>query len=103
MALSATEGERLSRLESAYEHLATKADVERVRTDLERLRAEVRTDVEGVRLDVERLRADVRTDVESLRSEFRGMKWIIVAGIAGAGAFASIISVAATLVTLAYR
>ena len=81
MALSATEGERLSRLEGAYEHLATKADVERVRTDVER----VRTDVERVRIDVERV-----------RSELKGMKWIIGAGIAGAGAFASIISVAAS-------
>ena len=68
MALSAAEGERLSRLEGAYEHLATKADVERVRTDVERV-----------------------------RSELKGMKWIIGAGIVGAGAFASIISVAASL------
>ena len=75
MTLSAAEGERLSRLEGAYEHLATKADVERVRTDVER----------------------VRTDVERVRSELKGMKWIIGAGIAGAGAFASIISVAASL------
>ena len=68
MALSAAEGERLSRLEGAYEHLATKADVERVRTDVERV-----------------------------RSELKGMKWIIGVGIVGAGAFASIISVAASL------
>ncbi len=74
MTLSASEGERLSRLEGAFEHLATKADVERVRTDVER----------------------VRTDVERVRSELKGMKWIIGAGIAGAGAFASLISVAAS-------
>ena len=61
MALSAAEGERLSRLEGVYEHLATKADVERV------------------------------------RSELKGMKWIIGAGIAGAGAFALKVSVAASL------
>ncbi len=29
-----SDGERLSRLEGAYEHLATKADLERVRADL---------------------------------------------------------------------
>lgn len=57
----------MSRLEGAFEHLATKADVERVRTDVERV-----------------------------RSELKGMKWIIGAGIAGAGAFASLISVAAS-------
>ena len=68
MTLSAAEGERLSRLEGAYEYLATKADVGRVRTDVERV-----------------------------RSELKGMNWIIGAGIAGAGAFAPNISVAASL------
>ena len=72
-----TESERLSRLEGAYEHLATKADVERVRTD-----------VEGVRTEVER----VRTDVERVRSELKGMKWIIGAGIAAAGAIGPIVT-----------
>lgn len=72
-----TESERLSRLEGAYEHLATKADVERVRTD-----------VEGVRTEVER----VRTDVERVRSELKGMKWIIGIGIAAAGAIGPIVT-----------
>ena len=72
-----TESERLSRLEGAYEHLATKADVERVRTD-----------VEGVRTEVER----VRTDVERVRSELKGMKWIIGVGIAAAGAIGPIVT-----------
>jgi hypothetical protein len=65
-----TESERLSRLEGAYEHLATKADVERVRTD-----------VEGV-----------RTEVERVRSELKGMKWIIGIGIAAAGAIGPIVT-----------
>ena len=72
-----TESERLSRLEGAYEHLATKATVERVRTEVERLRT-----------DVERL----RTDVERLRSELKGMKWIIGVGIAAAGAIGPIVT-----------
>ena len=33
--------ERLAHLECAYEHLATKADVERVQANLERLRGDV--------------------------------------------------------------
>jgi hypothetical protein len=37
MSRLASDGERLSRLEGAYEHLATKVDVERVRTDLGRV------------------------------------------------------------------
>ena len=36
-----TDGERISRLEGAYEHLATKVDVEGVRTEVERLRTEL--------------------------------------------------------------
>lgn len=72
-----TENERLSRLEGAYEHLATKADVERARADVER----VRTDVERI-----------RTDVEQVRSELKGMKWIIGVGIAAAGAIGPIVT-----------
>ena len=33
--------ERLAHLEGAYEHLATKADVERVQANMERLRGDV--------------------------------------------------------------
>ncbi len=36
-----TDGERIARLEGAYEHLATKVDVEGVRTEVERLRTEL--------------------------------------------------------------
>ncbi len=35
---SGTIGERVSRIEGAMEHLATKADVERVRTEMQRLK-----------------------------------------------------------------
>ena len=49
MASPSTE-ERVSRIEGGYEHLATKADVERLRADVER----VRTDVERLRADVAR-------------------------------------------------
>lgn len=35
------DGERIARLEGAYEHLATKADVEGVRTELVALRSDV--------------------------------------------------------------
>ncbi len=65
--MTASERERLSRLEGAYEHLATKADVEsvradveRLRADLERVRAELKADVERVRADVERVRAEMQ-------------------------------------------
>ena len=39
--MTASTEERLARLEGAYEHLATKADVERVQANMERLRGDV--------------------------------------------------------------
>ena len=40
-----TEEERLSRLEGVYEHLASKADVAEVKTEIAEVKAEVRTDI----------------------------------------------------------
>ena len=37
MTTNADHGERLARLEGAYEHLATKADIADLRTEIERL------------------------------------------------------------------
>ena len=67
-----TSEERLSRLESAYEHLATKPDVESVKVD-----------VESVKVAVEALK------VEIARQEARLIKWMVgtvVTGIATATA-----------------
>ena len=55
--------ERLSRLEGGYEHLATKADVERILVAVERFRAEAQ-------IENERARAEARADNERLRTEF---------------------------------
>ena len=52
--------ERVSRLEGAYEHLATKADVADVRTEV----ANVRTEVADVRTEV----ADVRTEIAAVEN-----------------------------------
>lgn len=49
-----TEGERIAALESAYQHVATKADIAN-------LRAEVKADI-----------ASLRTDFVSFQSEIRG-------------------------------
>ncbi len=42
----------MSRLECGYEHLATKADVESVRVDLERLRADMTAEIGSVRAEL---------------------------------------------------
>ena len=60
---SRSQAERLSRLEGGYEHLATKADVERVLVAVERNRAESQ-------IENERARAEARSENERLRTEF---------------------------------
>ena len=57
-----SQAERLSRLEGGYEHLATKADVERILVAVERFRAEAQ-------IENERARAEARADNERLRLE----------------------------------
>ena len=73
--------ERTSRLEGGYDHLATKADVERVRVDVER-----------VRVDMERNRAEARADIERLRADVsRWMLQLGVALISAAGVIAGVV------------
>ena len=62
-----TEGERIAALESAYEHVATKADIAN-------------------------LRAEVKADIESLRSELKTMRWLIIAGITAVGVVGQILN-----------
>ena len=70
--------ERVSRLEGGSEHLATKADIERVltalernRVETERVRTESQTGLERNRTEVERSRTEFRTENERNRTEFR--------------------------------
>ena len=50
-----TEGERITRLETEMNHVATKADVAAVRTDMEA----VRTDIETVRTDMAHMQTSI--------------------------------------------
>ena len=63
--------ERVSRLEGGSEHLATKADIERVLTALERVRTESQTGLERNRTEVERVRTEFRTESERNRTEIQ--------------------------------
>ena len=78
-----TEGERMVALETAYEHVATKADVEAVKTDIQavktdvaNLRAEVKGDIADLRVelkdDIASLRVELKDDIASLRVELKG-------------------------------
>ena len=51
-------GERVARIEGAYEHLATKADVESVKTD-----------VNAVNAAVQSVRTDLQAEMQSLRTQ----------------------------------
>ena len=62
-----SQAERLSRLEGGYEHLATKADIERVLVAVERNR----TEIERNRTEIERIRAEAQIENERIRTEFR--------------------------------
>ncbi len=64
-------GERVSRIEGGYEHLATKAD-------LAQMRAELKAEIAG--LDGKVVGLDGK--VEALRSEIRGIKWWIASAAA---------------------
>ena len=66
-------GERLSRIEGGYEHLATKADLARVETSLAEMRAELKADI-------------ARQD-----GQIRGIKWWILSVGAAILALSSLI------------
>ena len=72
-------GERVSRIEGGYEHLATKADLARVETDIAQMRSDFKAEIAG--LDGK---------VEALRGEVRGIKWWIVSIGAAAVALSSL-------------
>ena len=61
-----TEAERITRLETEMNHVATKADVAAVRTDMEA----VRTDMQAVRTDMQA----VRTDMAHMQTSI--IKWM---------------------------
>ena len=81
-----SQAERLSRLEGGYEHLATKADIERVLVAVERNRAEAQIENERNRTEIERIRAEIeRIRAENERNKADIIKVIIsVAGIGAA-------------------
>ncbi len=94
-------GERVARLEGAYGHLSTKADVQSVRVESVRVELEkVRTEVEKLRTEVESLRSEMNSELGSLRAGMRANRWIlgILIGVASVG-----VAVVNVLVTLALR
>ena len=90
---SSTIGERISRIEGGYEHLATKADLARVETDIAQMRAEFKAEIAGLDGKIAGLDgkfAGLDGKVEALRSEIRGIKWWIASAAAAAVALSGL-------------
>ena len=73
--------ERVSRLEGGAEHWATKADVESVRVDLERLRANMTAEIGSVRAE---LKAEIRDSKVSTILWLTGVMAVVAAAQIGA-------------------
>ena len=67
--------ERLSRLEGVYDHLASKADVAKVETQIADLRAELKGDIAGLRTELKGDIAGLRT--EMYRINAGSVKWLV--------------------------
>jgi len=77
-------GERVARIEGAYEHLATKADVESVKTEVNAVNAAVQSLKAELQAAMQSLRTEVHSEIAGMKSELRWIKWalgILVVGV----------------------
>ena len=67
------------------QNLATKADIEAIKADIETLRQETKTDIATIKADIEALRQETKAGIEALRQETKAgieaakvdlIKWI---------------------------
>ena len=99
MTVKTNEGERIqqaerdvSELRGAYQHLATKADVEGtkveiaetrtgLRTEIAETRAELKANIAetraGLKADIAEMRAELKADIAEVRGELRLMNWVM--------------------------
>lgn len=80
----ATESERIARIEGAYEHLATKADVESIKTEMHDVKAEVQTVKSELQGEIQSVRSEMHGELAGIKNDLRWMKWalgIVVLGV----------------------
>ena len=74
-------------------NLATKADIETVKADIEALRLETKADIEALRLetkaDIEALRQGTRAEIALLKADL--LKWMLGALIAQGGLIVALV------------
>ena len=66
MTATTDQGERLARLEGAYEHLATKADISELKVDIEKMQVSIIKWIVGVGLASATIAAAVASTVVTL-------------------------------------
>jgi hypothetical protein len=81
MAMTTVE-ERLSRLEGVYDHLASKADVAKVETQIADLRAELKGDIAGLRTE---LKGDIAKVETQSAGGVEGRHRRVADGVSGCG------------------
>ena len=87
-------GERVSRIEGGYEHLATKADLAQMRAELKAEIAGLGGKIAGLDGKIAGLDGKVAGldgKVEALRSEIRGIRWWIASAAAAVVALSGIV------------
>ena len=52
-----------------------KADIERVKADLEKVKVELKADIARVKVDIERVRAELKADIAKVKADI--IKWIM--------------------------
>ena len=69
---------KVARLEGAYEHLATKADVESLRGEINELRVRMDALAAELRGEMNSLRAELRGEMKGLRGEVRLLAGLVI-------------------------
>lgn len=64
--------------DAIHENVATKADINALRSDMNALRAEMKADSNALRAEMNALRAEMKADMDALRAEMRQIEQRIV-------------------------
>ena len=69
-----TTEERLSHLEGAYAHVATKGDVGELRADTSELKGELKAEMGELRADMSELKGELKAEMGELRADMSELK-----------------------------